>query len=236
MVMKNITELHQTGSIWTRSPRNRAQIVRRVCEALMDKYASPRLGNPLDPVDDLIFIILSNRTSPELARYTYERLKKRFSSLESVISSPVSTLKTLLKPAGLYDKKSRQIRTSLKIIKNDFGTIDLSSLKNIPPGEVEGYLTSLPGVSKKVAKCVMLYTLGFDVLPVDGHVHRISKRLGWTRRKRADQCHDELEALIPFHRRYAFHVDCILHGRTVCRPKTPKCNVCIIRKHCECIH
>ena len=90
----------------------------------------------------------------------------------------------------------------------------------------------LDGVSEKVAKCVMMYTLGFDVLPVDVHVHRVATRLEWTNRKRADQCHEELEALVKPRYRFAFHVDCICHGRAVCRPKNPRCNDCVIRRYC----
>src|SRR5262249_43991044 len=94
------------------------------------------------------------------------------------------------------------------------------------------YLAELPGVSDKVAKCVMMYTLGFDVLPVDVHVFRVASRLGWTSRCRADQCHDDLEALVQPKHRYAFHVDCICLGRAVCTPVHPDCPACPIRQYC----
>ncbi len=89
-------------------------------------------------------------------------------------------------------------------------------------------LVSLPGVSEKVAKCIMMYTLNHRVLPVDVHVHRVVSRLGWTKRKRADQCHQELESLVPPRWRYAFHVGCVLHGRAVCRAQKPLCGNCSI--------
>lgn len=223
----------KTGSIWSRTARVRAQVVRRVCESLEKNYGKPRLGNPANPLDDLVYIIISNKTSPEMAASTYEKIKDRFPKWEDVLESHPSVLRSLLSQAGLSKVKSEQIRATLRKIKKDFRTCSLDSVRKRSEPEIEDYLVSLPGVSGKVAKCVMMYTLNSDVLPVDAHAHRIATRLGWTARKRADQCHDELEALIPPRRRYAFHVGCVKHGRLVCRPKRPLCDQCSISSHCE---
>lgn len=211
----------------------RPSVVRAVCESLHQEYGQPRLGNPRDPLDDLVYIMVSNRTGPEVARQTYKRLKEAFSSWDSLLDGPSRTLAALLKPAGLSRIKSRQIRAAMQLIRRDFGSCDLRQLRRFPEAEAERYLASLPGASTKVAKCVAMYTLGGQVLPVDVHVHRISTRLGWTRRKRADQCHRELEAIVAPHLRHSFHVDCIQHGRSVCLPKNPNCAACCIRRYCQ---
>lgn len=203
-----------------------------MCEVLERTYGRPRLDNPEAPVDDLIFIILSNKTSPEVAQRTFAQLKQRFAEWDGVIVAPMSVLYKLLRPAGLATVKSRQIRAALRRLKADFGSCDLSALRDMSEAEAQEYLLALPGISEKVAKCVMMYTLGFDVLPVDSHVHRITRRLGWTNRKRADQCHEELESLVSPKRRYAFHVDCVVHGRTICRPTEPSCSKCLIKRYC----
>jgi len=204
-----------------------------VCEILEHEYGKPRLGNPADPIDDLIFVMLSNRTGPVVAARTYERLKSKYKTWSDLVGDRLSELIKILEPAGLSNKKSRQILEALTIIQNDFGTIDLQQLKNLASNDVEQYLVTLPGVSLKVAKCIMMYTLGAEVLPVDAHVHRVAGRLGWMKRRRADQCHKELEALVPPHRRFAFHVDCILHGRSACKPRRPSCTDCVINRYCE---
>jgi endonuclease-3 len=67
---------------------------------------------------------------------------------------------------------------------------------------------------------------------VDVHAFRVASRLGWTSRCRADQCHDDLEALVPPEFRYAFHVGCICLGRAVCTPRRPQCPACPIRRFC----
>ena len=207
-------------------------MVAAVCEAFEAAYGLPRFGNPDDPLDDLIFIILTNRASPATAQRVFEAMKHRFGSWDELLKAPIKTLPRLIKPAGLAAKKSAQIAGTLRKIRADFGTCDLGVLKGVPESEAEAYLVSLPGVSLKVAKCVMMYTLGAKVLPVDAHVHRVAGRLGWTRRKRADQCHEELEALVPRERRHAFHVDCIACGRAVCRPTQPLCDLCPVNQHC----
>lgn len=223
----------KTGAIWRQRSSVRASTVRSVCRALTRTHGTPRFGNPSDPLDDLIYIILSNKTTPGTARSTYKRLKKRFREWEEILDAPGSVLRALLRPAGLSAVKSRHIRGALRSIKKRFGTCNLAALKSLAPEAAQNYLVGLPGVSEKVAKCVMMYTLNLPVLPVDTHVYRISSRLGWTARRRADQCHAELEALIPPTLRRNFHVACIAHGRKICRPRAPLCRDCCINRYCE---
>jgi endonuclease III len=223
----------KSGLIWDEDSLVRGQRVRRVCEALEQRYGRPRLDNPTEVLDDLVFVALSNKSSPKMARRIYTELKKKFETWDEVLRSRPHVLVSVLKPAGLSSVKARQIRGALSRIKKDLGSCNLNSLIDKSHIEAERYLVSLPGVSLKVAKCVMLYTMLANVLPVDAHVHRVAGRLGWTSRKRADQCHDELEALVPPKRRFAFHVDCILHGRLICRPKNPKCEECCVSRNCD---
>ena len=223
----------RTGAIWRKPRLLRSRTVKKACTALRKTYGTPRFGNPADPLDDLIFITLSNKTTPRTARNTYRRLRARFEEWDLVLSASPARLRCLLKPAGLSAIKSRFIRGTLRAVKKDFGVCDLSPLRKFTPGATQKYLVGLPGVSEKVAKCVMMYTLHFRVLPVDTHVHRISSRLGWTGRRRADQCHTELEALVPPALRHNFHVACIAHGRKICRPRNPLCTECCIQRYCQ---
>jgi endonuclease III len=210
----------------------RPQSVRRVCERLEVEYGSPRLGNPVDPVDDLIYIMLSNRSRPEIASRIYEVLKATFPSWDLMAKVPTKRLIRLIKSAGLAKTRANHLQRAVEKIIQDFGDCTLEPLRAGTAREAEQYLKSLPGVSEKVAKCVMMYTLGFEVLPVDVHVYRISSRLGWTSAPTATQSHTELEKLIPANRRYSFHVCCIEHGRRVCAAK-PKCQGCALKRQCR---
>lgn len=223
----------RSGSIWRKPADQRSRVVKRVCKILAGTYGNPRLGNPADPLDDLIYIVVSNKTAPRTARKIYRQLRDRFDTWERVLLAPASALRSVLRPAGLSVVKSRQIRAALRAIKIRFGSCDLKPLKRAAPDAAQTYLVGLPGVSEKVAKCVMMYTLNFPVLPVDAHVYRVASRLGWTARKRADQCHAELEALVPPALRSGFHVSCIAHGRAICRPSEPRCHTCCVNRYCE---
>jgi endonuclease-3 len=224
--------IKQTGSIWRSKRTVRTNAVARVCALLEREYGRPRFGNPRSSLGNLIYIVISNKTSPRTAQATYRRLRGRFKAWDDVLRAPASALRKVLKPAGLAQKKSKYIRTALERIKQDFGSCNLAALRKVAPRNAHEYLVSLPGVSDKVAKCVLMYTLDAPVLPVDSHVHRIANRLGWTARKRADQSHEELEALVRPSKRFAFHVDCIAHGRLICRPEKPICYKCCINRYC----
>jgi len=231
--MKKLNGVKKSGGIWRKSPTKRSKIIRGVCSALKEEYGTPRLGNPRDPTDDLVYVILSNRTLPGMSKKVYLELKKEFYPWSGILNKSKRYVEGILKPSGLSRIRSSQLRESIKKIQRHFGEGGLKALMGKRETEVLDFLTSLPGVSVKVAKCVMMYTLGFKVLPVDVHVFRISKRLGWTARTRADQCHDELEALVPACMRYSYHVDCVAHGRLICRSEKPLCARCCIASYCK---
>jgi endonuclease-3 len=222
----------KTGIIWKLDYSARDRLVLSTARALQKKYGIPRLGNPRDPLSDLVFILLSNKTSPAVALRTYKSLRRAFPRWSDILPARKSSICSVLGPSGLAHRKSQYIWGIMKRVQSDFGVCSLDSLKKVSTRDAELYLATLPGVSDKVAKCVAMYTLDAQVLPVDSHVHRIARRMGWTRRKRADQCHDEMEALVKPNLRLAFHVDCIAHGRLVCKPRTPCCAVCCIARYC----
>lgn len=231
--VQSLSERRVTGApIWKMSPRKRLALVQAVCKSLESEYGMPRLGNPIDPLDVLVFITLSNRTTPRAAEAAYQRIKDRFTSWDEVVAAGEEELGNLIRPAGLSSVKSRQLLRALRHIMEDHGSCDLVGLSELPVIDILKYLVSLSGVSNKVARCVMLFGFSIPVLPVDAHVHRLASRLGWTVRRRPDGCHEELESLVPSRRRLGFHVDCIAHGRSICRARKPACQRCCIRAYC----
>jgi endonuclease III len=220
------------AKIWRTPVAQRRRIVKQVCAALDKKFRSPRLGNPADPIDDLIYLMLSNRTQAKTADEVYSALKSLRRSWDEVVALPKRSIARTIKPAGFADIRSTQIRGALRAIMRRFGRCSLDDLRSWTEEDAHQFLISLPGVSDKVAKCVMMYTLGFEVLPVDVHVFRVSTRLGWTSRCRASECHDDLETLVSPSLRYGFHVNCIALGRQFCQSTGPLCQACPISKFC----
>ena len=201
------------------------------CRKLRRVFPTSRLGNPEQPLDDLVYLVLSNRSSARLTSLVYFELKSRSESWHWLATSDVVELEGMLRPLGLAKKKSAQLTSLVRQIEADFGRTSLADLANWSTPDAERYLESLPGVSTKVAKCVLLFTLSRAVVPVDVHVHRIAMRLGWTTKKRADQSHDDIERHIPLDLRRSFHVNAIQLGRSSCRSK-PRCSTCPLQDTC----
>ena len=85
------------------------------------------------------------------------------------------------------------------------------------------WLTSIPGVGRKTASCVLLFSFGMAAFPVDTHVLRVSKRLELVGDNiSADKAHNLLEKLIQTEKYYQTHMDMIEHGMTVCISSKPK--------------
>lgn len=222
-----------TGDFWNRSPRSRGQITRNVCERLDQEYRRPRHGNPTDPIDDLVYVVLSNQTPQARALRIFRKLKRCFPSWQDLLEADPDDVEEVIRPAGFAHRRTRQFQEAFEQILEDFGDLRSSELWQKGDGDLLDYLTSLRGISDKVARCVMMYTLERKVLPVDVHVHRIAKRLNWTNRNHPRDSHQELESLLPEHRYYSFHVGSVAHGRLRCTATNPACDACPIRRYCS---
>ncbi len=215
----------------SRAPKS--EEIWKIATALERAYGSPRHGNPRNPLDDLIYIILSTRTRDPSFGRTFRRLKRRFPSWNAVLPGRKSEVQRILAPGGLSRLKARQIVSVLSRLRQRFGRATLAPLGRLPDLEAEAYLTSLPGVGPKIAKCVLMYALGRKVLPVDVHVHRVATRLGLKTKKRPDTSQALVERAVPLDLRYSFHVNAIAHGRSVCLSRGPLCDRCPISRWCE---
>ncbi|MGQ0544859.1 MAG: endonuclease III domain-containing protein [Betaproteobacteria bacterium] len=196
------------------------------------RYGNPRHGNKRDPLDELVYIVLSTRTGEAVFRGIYRDLKKAFPSWTEVQGRRVGVFHRILAPGGLSSLKAYQLLGIFSALRREFGRATLAPLSAMPDEEAEHFLTSLPGVGKKVAKCVLMYSLDRQVLPVDVHTHRVAARLGLATKRRPDTSQDLIEAQVPAPLRYGFHVNAVAHGRAVCLPRKPMCGACVLREWC----
>lgn len=214
----------------------RSELNRRsheIVEILKVEYGSPRHGNPDNPLDDLVFILLSTMTTEPSYERVYRRLRESTGSWEVVSELDVDTLEALIHDAGLSRQKASRLLRILQRIRADFGVLSLDSLSMLRNSAIEDYLLSLPGVGLKTAKCVMMYAFGRDVLPVDTHVMRVARRLCLVSTSvPPSKIHQALEAVIVPADRYGFHVNAVAHGRAVCQARWPRCQACCLRHVC----
>jgi endonuclease III len=222
-------------------PKSNPPTVRKVgniAVALTKAYGDPRHSNPRNPLDDLIYIILSTRTRGASFAKTFRMLKKAFPNWDGVLPRDRRKIERILVPGGLGRLKTRQIISIVTELRRRFGCATLAPLAKMTDSDAEALLTSLPGVGPKIAKCVLMYTLNRRVLPVDVHVHRVATRLGFKTKKRPDTSQALIESAVPSDLRYSFHVNAVALGRAICVSRRPKCKICPISKWCRyhCLH
>lgn len=206
------------------------QVVDRL---LLSAYGDPGPPQKRSPLDQLILTVLSQNTSSANCRRAFANLKARWGSWEDVQQAPVSALEKAIRPAGLAAVRSRRIRQILAYVAAERGRPSLGFLRRLPDEKAMDYLLLLPGVGPKTAACVLLFSLGRPVFPVDTHIHRIALRLGWV----APGCAPEeafglLNPRISPRLRYRLHLNLIAHRRETCRPIQPRCPDCVLLTHC----
>jgi len=206
----------------------------RVAHALLRAAQGPFRPKPrLDPLDELVATVLSQHTSDHNSALAFATLKRRFPAWEDVLPAPTAAVADAIRSGGIADQKAPRIQRILAEVREREGQMDLSMLRDLDDAEAEAYLTSLPGVGPKTAACVLTFSMGRPAFPVDTHVHRIVRRLGWVPAgATAEQAHRQLRDLVPAGIRYDLHVALIEHGRTVCRARRPECATCVLRDRC----
>ena len=189
-----------------------------------------------EPLDELIATVLSQHTSDINTERAFASLKRAFPDWESVRTAPTSEVADAIRSGGLAGIKAPRIQNILDAIVTERGSYDLSHLSSMSLPEAKRWLVRLPGVGPKTAACVLLFSLGRPALPVDTHVHRVSKRLGLIGAGvSAEAAHAILEAGLgdDRDRHYDFHLTMIAHGRTVCTARRPFCERCSLTEHCD---
>ena len=211
---------------WTRPPKRRVRTIR---DRLRELYGRP-LNHPHGhPIAELVRTVLSQNTSDSNRDVAYERLRVRLPSWEEVRDAPVEEVIEAIRPGGLANTKGPRIQEILRRLDEH---PDLDWLEAAPRGEALAYLTSLPGVGRKTAACVLIFAFDRPEIPVDTHVYRVGGRLGLFREGGSfEEAHDEILRVVEPEDAYEVHINLIRHGRLVCRPR-PRCEACALRRMC----
>ena len=186
-----------------------------------------------DPISELVFTILSQHTSDLNAFKAYQSLVDAFATWQQVAQGDPEAIAHSIRMGGLSRIKAPRIKAVLQAIQEKCDGLDISFLKEMPLEEAKLWLRELPGVGPKTAAVVLCFALGMPAMPVDTHIYRVSKRLGFIGAKvTAEQAHDLLEAAVSPDQVFAFHVYLITHGRQVCKARRPLCDRCVLSGGC----
>jgi endonuclease-3 len=204
--------------------------VRAIVERLREAYGQPILRPHHAPIDELILTVLSQNTNDRNRDVAYARLRERFETWADVRDARVADVEEAIRPGGLAPTKAVRIQEILRAIGDD----DLAWLESAPLGEARDYLVDLPGVGRKTAACVLLFSYGRPDIPVDTHVFRVGSRLGLFRPGGSlDEAHDELLRITDDPQEaYELHVSLIRHGRRTCTARNPRCRECPLLRMC----
>lgn len=192
-----------------------------------------QLEHNKDPLSELMNTILSQNTSDVNRDRAYGTLRSRFPTWEDVRAADTQEIEEAIRIGGLSAIKAPRIKDILNHIKEERGSLSLEFLNDMPVKEARDWLVSLKGVGHKTASCVLLFSLDKPALPVDTHVHRVTRRLGLVpSNSTASRTNQILEEIVPPDLYYPFHLNIIAHGRQVCRSQNPKCYACLLKDLC----
>jgi len=176
------------------------------------------------PLSILIGTILSARTRDESTSAVVKELFLKYKTARSLAKAKLPDVEKIIKRTGFYHVKAKRIIEVASIIDTKYSGLVPKTMEE---------LTSLPGVGRKTANCVLVYAFDVPAIPVDTHVHRISNRLGLVKTKVPEDTEIELMKKIP--REYWIRINdtFVMYGQNICKPISPMCSVCQIKKECS---
>jgi endonuclease-3 len=224
--------------------------VLRIRDRLRDVYGIPRMAPHGRPLDELVLTVLSQSTNDRNRDVAFLRLRERFVDLgppahpptqpidyAAMLAAPVSEVEEAIRPGGISKVKSARIQAILAAIRDSARDpnkpLSLEWMRDAPVEESRDYLCALPGVGRKTAACVLLFSYGLPDIPVDTHVSRVGTRLGLFRPGAPfEELHDQMLAITPPGQELEFHVNLLRHGRRTCHARSPACDECALARMC----
>lgn len=205
----------------------------QVAPLLEERYGR-KIPQRHDGMDELISCILSQSTTDANRDRGFDALKAQYPTWEAVHHAPEDELIETIRPAGLANSKTPYIQGSLAAIFEARGAYNIDFLEDMSVADAKSWLTQLPGVGPKTAAIVLCFGYNRPAFPVDTHVHRVGKRIGFLPEKiSANKAHDHMEAIVPPEEYYTFHIQLIYHGRAICKARKPQCETCPIKLTCD---
>jgi endonuclease III len=224
--------------------------VRAIRDRLRVVYAIPVFRPHEDGIAELILTVLSQSTNDRNRDIAYFGLTERFPTWEQVRDAPVEEVELAIRRGGISKIKSARIKAILDAITDTAasaateakvtadarpaaGEVSIDWLAHVPVAAAQEYLCSLPGVGRKTAACVLLFSYGMADVPVDTHVSRVGTRLGiFPEKASLLEMHDRMLAITPKHQEWELHLNLLRHGRRICAARKPLCRDCALARMC----
>ena len=171
----------------------------------------------------LTSVVLSAQCTDVNVNNVTKNIYKEYYSPKHFVDLGINKIKNLIKSIGLFNNKAKNLYYLSKIL--------LEKYQSKVPDKFEE-LILLPGVGRKTANVVLNAAFNKPTIAVDTHVFRVGNRTGLTNGKNPEQVENQLLEILPTkHIKKAHHL-ILLHGRYICRSRSPLCKKCVINKIC----
>jgi len=171
----------------------------------------------------LVAVILAAQCTDKRVNLVTPQLFARFPDARALAAARRPELERLIRSCGFFRAKARALKGMAEALVADHGG-------QVPSARAE--LATLPGVGNKTAGVVAVHVGGDPAFPVDTHVRRLSRRLGFTRNLDPDRIEEDLQALVPEERWATGHQLLVWHGRRTCFARKPACDRCVVGDLC----
>ncbi len=207
---------------------------KQITQRLESFFGVPKRESVLDPLSNLILTILSQNTNDKNRDRAYQQLRAKFSNWEEVMKANVSSIASAIRPGGLANQKSQRLKNILKWINQEYGSLNLDGLCQANPDNTINKFTQLKGIGVKTISVVLMFSCGTDIFPVDTHVFRICRRVGFVSEKTtAEKTFWHMRHIVPKNKSFSLHMNFLKLGRTICLARQPKCAICPIKQLCD---
>jgi endonuclease-3 len=199
----------------------RTQIYQRLSERNPSPTTELRFANPFEL---LIAVILSAQATDTSVNKATEKLFAAANTPEAMIALGLSRVTKMVKSIGLYKTKAANILKTCEILVKQHDC-------EVPNDRQA--LESLPGVGRKTANVVLNTAFGEPTIAVDTHIFRVANRTRIAQGNTVLDVEKKLLRRTPQQYLINAHHWLLLHGRYICKARTPNCAACFISDLCE---
>ena len=204
-------------------------------------FENPTHGNYSDPFLESLFIILTWRGRISFAQNVIDELQHEFSSPIDILEPKAfDTVNKIVGRAGFSGKRPEMVIELVRLFFSQFPNGKFNVLKSWSDNDVIEFLTSAPGIGKKSALCVCVFSLNRKRFPVDTHIRRVLRRANLLKGLFEETAllghrgfQEAVEKFISPSVRQSLHTGLLSIGQSFCKTRKPKCNECPINKNCE---
>ncbi len=201
------------------------QKVQAILDILKLDYPNPKtMLNYNSNFELLVAIVLSAQSTDGQVNNVTKKLFAQYKNSQELANADIKELESTIRGVGLYRNKAKHIKALAQIINDDYAGEIPSTLEE---------LITLPGVGRKTANVMLAVGFNKPGLGVDTHVIRVANRTGLVNTKNPTHIEASLKKAIPPTRWGEAHHLLILHGRHICKARTPNCPTCSIADYCE---